>query len=237
MKNSWTNIRNSIAQDIEDGVLEPGGRLPTEPELAEHYAAGRHSVRRAVAELAKDGHVSIEQGRGTFVIPRPRIEYRIGSRTRLRDNMAAQGIDVMGESLGAGSIRADGDVKAALRIRKGAKVLVTRRLTRADGVPVSFGALYHSAKRFPDFAERRAVMGSVSATYRSYGIKDYLRGETTVYARQSSEDETRQLRQHRDVPVMVVRATDTLLDGTPIAYSEVIWSAARVRFSFGSEGN
>lgn len=232
---AWTLIRNAIAQDIEEGVLEPGARLPTEPELASLYGAGRHSVRRAVAELARDGHVSIEQGRGTFVIPRPRIEYRIGSRTRLRDNMASLGIDVAGESLGSDSIPADGAVKEALGLRRNAKVLVTRRLTRADDIPVSFGALYHEARRFPGFPERRAVMGSVSATYRSYGVEDYLRGATTVFARQATEEETRMLRQHRHVPVMVVRATDTLLDGTPIAFSEVIWSAARVRFSFATD--
>lgn len=70
-----------------------------------------------------------------------------------------------------------------------------------------------------------------TAVYQSYGITDYLRGQTQIHARPARGEEPRQLHQHADMPVLVVRAVDTLLDGTPIAHSEVIWSAARVKFS------
>ncbi|MDX8349433.1 hypothetical protein SLH49_15710 [Cognatiyoonia sp. IB215446] len=39
------------------------------------------------------------------------------------------------------------------------------------------------------------------------------------------------MRQHPDMPVIVVRAVDTLPDDTPISFSQVIWSAARVKFT------
>ena len=226
----WREIRAAIEQDIMDGVLEPGSRLPTEPELSTLYGTGRHSVRRAVAELAKEGHLSIEQGRGTFVQPRPTLTYTIGQRTRLRRNMASQGVDVSGQMLGAERLAAPAKVAKAVQIDAGSEVVVTRRLSLADGVPSSFGALYHSAARFPDFPERRQAMGSVSAVYASYGIKDYVRGRTRMHARPERSSEARQLRQHPDMPVIVIRAVDTQLDGTPIAVTEVIWSAARVEF-------
>ncbi|MEL7150786.1 MAG: phosphonate metabolism transcriptional regulator PhnF [Pseudomonadota bacterium] len=235
MRDSWTKIKDAIERDIEAGALLPGSRLPTEPELQELYGTGRHSVRRALAELARDGSLSIEQGRGTFVLPRPRIEYVIGRRTRLRKNLGAQGIDVAGEALGSDVVPAAGDVAEALQLPEGSDVVVTHRLTKADAVPVSFGRLFHDGARFPDFPERRSVLGSVSAVYRSYGIDDYLRGATTVYARPAKPEETQRLRQHPDMPVMLVRAVDTLPDGTPIAFSKVVWSATRVRFTFGSE--
>ncbi|MEM9427380.1 MAG: phosphonate metabolism transcriptional regulator PhnF [Pseudomonadota bacterium] len=234
-RDSWTRIKDAIERDIDDGVLAPGARLPTEPELKDLYGTGRHSVRRALAELARDGRLSIEQGRGTFVLPQPKIEYIVGRRTRLHKNLAAQGIDVASESLGSERIPAPPRVVQALGLGDAAKVLVTRRLTRADGVPVSYGALYHDTARFPDFPERRTVLGSVSAVYRSYGIEDYLRGTTTMHARPAKPEEARQLRQHPNMPVMLVRAVDTLPDGTPIAYGEVIWSATRVRFTFAPD--
>lgn len=89
IRDRWRDIQSALEQDIMDGVLEPGAKLPTEPELVQRYGAGRHSVRRAVAELAKLGHLSVEQGRGTFVQPRPMLEYTIGPRTRMRRNMNA----------------------------------------------------------------------------------------------------------------------------------------------------
>lgn len=230
IRDRWRAIRAEIERDIMDGALEPGSRLPTEPQLAARYGAGRHSVRRAVAELAKEGRLSVEQGRGTFVRPRPLLTYAIGRRTRMRRNMAGQGADVASEPLGSERVPAGPRVAGALGLAEGAEVVATRRLSLADGMPVSFGTLFHDAARFPDFPERRGVMGSVSAVYASYGIADYLRGATQIHARPARGDEARRLRQHPEMPVMVVRAVDTLMDGMPIAFSQVVWSAARVRF-------
>ncbi len=213
-----------------DGVLEPGAKLPTEPELVQAYGAGRHSVRRAVAELAKQGHLSVEQGRGTFVQPRPMLEYTIGPRTRMRRNMKAQGVDVSSEDLGVEVTQASERVAETLDLDVGAPVIASRRLSLADGVPVSFGTIFHDAVRFAAYPQRRQVLGSVSAVYASYGIADYLRQSTKMYARPARAEEARQLRQHPDMPVIVIRAVDAELDGTPLSYSEVIWSAARVTF-------
>lgn len=230
-RDRWREIRAEIEQDIMDGVLEPGARLPTEPEMIAAYGAGRHSVRRAVAELAKEGFLSIEQGRGTFVQSRPILEYDIGTRTRLRKNLVPQGVDVSGEQLGAERLLASARVADRLKVAIGAQVIATRRMTRANGVPVSFGTLYHDAARFPDFPERREEMGSVSSVYASYGVSDYLRGATQMHARPARAVEAQRLNQHPDMPVIIVRAVDTLLDGTPIAFSQVTWSAARVKFN------
>lgn len=231
VKDRWRAIRAEIEKDIMDGVLEPGAKLPPEPELAEFYGAGRHSIRRAVAELAKEGLVSVEQGRGTFVQARTLLDYKIGARTRLRSNLGPQGVDVSGKELEFEHLPATPRVAENLGIDVGDPVSASRRLTLADDVPVCFGTLYHDLRRFPDFAERRKVIASSSAVYASYGISDYLRGSTQMHARPARPVEVQTLRQHPDMPVIVVRAVDTLLDGTPIAFSQVIWSAARVKFT------
>lgn len=230
VRDRWRDIRAAIKQDIESGVLEPGAKLPTEPELARAYAAGRHSIRRAVIELGKEGLLSVEQGRGTFVQNRPRLTYAIGPRTRMRPNMDAQGVQVTGEMLGAEPCTAAPRIARALALRDGAAVIATRRRSFADGVPVSFGTLYHDAARFPDFPARREAMGSVTAVYASYGIADYKRASTQIHARPARATEAQMLHQHPDMPVIVVQAIDADLDGAPIAYTEVIWSAARVTF-------
>lgn len=233
----WRDIRASLEKDIMDGVLEPGMKLPTEPELVQMHQAGRHSIRRAIADLAKTGHLSIEQGRGTFVQSQPKLEYTIGQRTRLRRNMASQGVDVSGAMLGVETLNASAKIASHLNIDVGADVIATRRLTLADTVPISFGAMYHDAERFSSYAERREALGSVSQVYASYGIKDYVRASTQMYARAATDEEARQLRQHSDMPVIVVSAVDAEMDGTPLAFSEVIWSAARVRFSIDTTGD
>lgn len=236
-RNLWRDIRAAIERDIMDGLFALGAKLPTEPELAQQYCAGRHSIRRAVAALAREGYLSVEQGRGTFVQPRPMLDYAIGPRTRMRRNMAAQGVEVAGQTLGAERLEATPRVARQLGLAPGAEVIAMRRLSFADGVPVSFGTLYLAAARFSDFPERREALGSVTAVFATYGISDYLRGSTRIYARLARPDEARQLLQHPDMPVIIVRAVDVEVDGTPLSYSDRIWSAARVKFNIpGKEG-
>jgi GntR family phosphonate transport system transcriptional regulator len=230
IRDRWRDIRAAIKQDIESGVLEPGAKLPTEPEMARAYGAGRHSIRRAMTELGKEGLLSVEQGRGTFVQSRPRLRYAIGPRTRMRRNMHAQGVDVTSEMLGTEHLAASERIGMALALPAGTELIATRRRSFADGIPVSFGTLYHDAARFAEFPTRREIMGSVTAVYASYGIADYLRASTQIHARPARAEEAQLLHQHPDMPVLVVQAIDASLDGTPIAYSEVIWSAARVTF-------
>lgn len=231
IRNKWREIRAEFEQDIMDGVLPVGAKLPTGPDLAAAYQAGRHSVRRAITELAKEGLLSVEQGRGTLVQPRPVLEYTIGARTHLRSNLVAQGVDVTSEYLGVEQLQARQTIAADLGLEPDAPVIASRRMTLADGEPIAFGTLYHDASRFTEYPERRAVMGSVSAVYKSYGIDDYLRGSTEMNARPARAIEAQRLRQHPDMPVIVIRTVDTLLDGTPIACSRMIWSAARVKFN------
>lgn len=233
--NTWTSIRDALASDIAEGRLKPREKIPTEPELVERYGAGRHSVRRAIADLAKQGKLSVEQGRGTFVGTQPMLQYALGKRTRLRRNLIAQGVDVSGSFLGSEVIAAQGRVRQALRLNKGEQVSQTRRITLADNLPIAFGSAFHCVHRFPGYADRRAVFGSVTETYRSYGIEDYVRAETTLHSRQAHPDEAKMLRQHPELSVTVIRAVDSLPDGTPISFSEVIWAASRVKFSIESD--
>jgi DNA-binding FadR family transcriptional regulator len=47
--------------------LGPGSRLPTERQLAADLGATRTTIRRALAVLETEGHISREVGRGTFL--------------------------------------------------------------------------------------------------------------------------------------------------------------------------
>ena len=103
------------------------------------------------------------------------------------------------------------------------------RVTTGNGVPIAFGSSWHPLGRFPEFASRREALGSVTATYKSYGIEDYHRRETTMYARPAREHEAQRLQLPTGSAVMVVRAVDVDPERLPIGASEVIWAAARVK--------
>lgn len=57
----------AILDECERTGLAPGGRLPTERELAVQLGVTRTSVRNALGLLEAEGRVSREVGRGTFL--------------------------------------------------------------------------------------------------------------------------------------------------------------------------
>lgn len=227
----WGDIRDALSADIAAGILKPGDRLPTEPELCRRFETGRHSVRRAISALSLEGKLRAEQGRGTFVEEAALIDYTIGKRTRRTTNFAQNGVSAGGKVLASEVMAAPLDLAQRLSIAPGQPVLAVTRLTEADGAPIAYGTVYRCAARFPDFLARQAELGSVTKTYASYGLTDYFRGSTNIVARLSKPDEARHLRQHPDQPVMVVRAVDVDPDGQPISYSKVVWAAMRVSFN------
>jgi GntR family phosphonate transport system transcriptional regulator len=144
---------------------------------------------------------------------------------------------VSSELLGSDVIASSKAVRVALDLSEGAQVLRSQRRTLANDLPIAFGASFHSMTRFPDYAERRAEIGSTTATYKSYGIADYVRQSTQMQARPATADEARMLRQHPDLSVIVIRAVDADLDGVPLSYSEVIWAAGRVTFTMSNDAD
>lgn len=150
----WFDIKENIADDIANGRLVHGDRLPTEPELAARFKAGRHSVRRAIESLVKEGKLNVKQGSGTFVEIEPVLVYTIGKRTRLHRNLLPQGYEVTSELLSGEMIEAPAKICKKLQLEAGAQVVASTRRVLANATPISFGTVYHPASRFPDFVER-----------------------------------------------------------------------------------
>jgi len=65
LENTVTRLRTLL----EDGTFSSSGRMPPERRLASELGIGRRSVRRALDVLEREGRITREQGRGTFVRP------------------------------------------------------------------------------------------------------------------------------------------------------------------------
>ena len=61
-------VERSIRELIATGQLGPGGRLPSERQLAAQLDAGRTTIRLILMKLATEGMIRSEHGRGYFVI-------------------------------------------------------------------------------------------------------------------------------------------------------------------------
>lgn len=63
----YKNIADEIESMIEQGVLQPGDKLPSLIELAERFGVSRATVREAFSSLQGKGLIELRHGTGTFV--------------------------------------------------------------------------------------------------------------------------------------------------------------------------
>ena len=63
----YVKIKNYIKENIKQGKIEPGGRIPSEKELGDIFNVSRITATTAVRDLVNEGIVYRIQGKGTFV--------------------------------------------------------------------------------------------------------------------------------------------------------------------------
>jgi GntR family transcriptional regulator, phosphonate transport system regulatory protein len=230
----WRQIAHRLEGDFRAGGLEAGARLPTEAELATRFTVNRHTVRRAIADLAARGLVRVEQGRGTFLQDLV-IDYPLRRRTRFSANLLAQDRAPSHTMLEVVEVVADAEVAHALGLRRGARMVRGTSVGFADRVPVSYGRSFFPAVRFAGLADRLREVASISAVLASYGVADYRRATTRVLARLPSAEEALRLKQPQNEPVLVTEAVDVDPDDRPIRYGATCFAGARVQLTVAPE--
>ena len=63
----YVQVVECLKRDIENGVYNATGRIPTEAELAEQYKVSRITIRRAVDDLVSQGWLR-KTGKGNFYL-------------------------------------------------------------------------------------------------------------------------------------------------------------------------
>lgn len=212
---------------MRDGSL--AGRLPSEAELAAGYGVNRHTLRRALGVLAREGAVRTQRGLGTFVeAPEARLPYAIGTRTRFSANLAGQGRAAEGRLIAAERVAADAAIASRLGCRVGAPLHRLETLHVADGVPLSVATGHFSAERFPDLVTAYAETGSITEALRRGGCADYRRQETRITAETASGRDAAHLQLGTDATVLVTLAIDVDLDDAPVQVLRTRFAAARL---------
>lgn len=67
METKYQNLINYIQEQISDGQLGPGEKVPSENQLSERFHISRQTVRKAIGTLEEDGLVQRIRGSGTYV--------------------------------------------------------------------------------------------------------------------------------------------------------------------------
>lgn len=121
---------------VRDGTYKPGDQIPTEPQLCAMFDVSRITVRKAIDELAKEGWLLRQQGKGTFVQLSDSRASAAVDLEQVRSQVAGFAAATEVRDLRVLEIVPDGETRAALAL--GAEEFVQRatHVRTLRGVPL-----------------------------------------------------------------------------------------------------
>lgn len=150
----YQQVANALRAAILTRTFTPGEKLPSGPQLAEHYGVARMTIQQAIRVLRDEGLVVSRQGSGVFV--RERTERPVGLRPHLERAFEQPRVSVdfagfSGETL-HGAMSEPLDKIRAGRLRP---TSITVRLLLPDpGMPWALPARIDDLADSPDFRAR-----------------------------------------------------------------------------------
>jgi len=172
----YLQLAQQIGSEIRAGY-QPGELLPSEGKLTERFGVNRHTLRRALEELIRNGVIERKKGVGSYVLDSS-IEYPLQPRSRFTATLVELGHSTGTHVVQRQALAASGGVARTLRVAEGTRVIWVETLRMVDGRPFCLISHFLPEARFPGLLGRYDG-GSLHALLEGqYGIR--LRRESSL---------------------------------------------------------
>jgi GntR family transcriptional regulator len=131
-------VRQSLLDDLLDGTLEIGAKLPNENELAERFAVSRATVREAVLGLLEAGYLARRHGSGTYVTAAPRSRHALDTTVSYTAMIRDAGHEPSETVITKGLREPTELERTLLDLDDGERVMELERVRLADQRPVIY---------------------------------------------------------------------------------------------------
>lgn len=225
----YHQIQEQLREAIQFGDLKPGDALPNEQDFATELGISRMTVRHALTELAREGLIRRERGRGSFVErQRPLtvaakgllMSYsEIFAGHRVSSRVLSQGVEPAGDR-----------AARELGLAPGESVVRIRRLRLLDDEAMSLEIGSYPFARCAALAEMDLSAKSVYRVLEEeLGVRPEEATEVAELTRATAY-EAELLAIPIGVPVFLARRTSYDCERRPIEYTKAIARADRHRF-------
>lgn len=168
----YQDIYLDLKRRVEEGGFAYGSFLPSESELTTSYACSRSSIRRALGQLASDGYVQSQQGKGVRVIRDPQLDVTRGydGFETFMEMAERLGFDPHTRCLALENVTADEQLAGLTGFPVGTRLIRALRARYAGDQAVSTDDSYILAD----------LASGLTPELVEAGIYDYLEGELGV---------------------------------------------------------
>jgi GntR family transcriptional regulator len=212
-------------------TLRPGQRLPSDTDLCAEFGVSRMTARHAMGQLAEEGLVRRDPGRGTFVAEPP-THRRANFLMTFSHEMRRQG-RVPTSRIVRRVLRPPTEPERAdLRVGRDDEVVELRRVRLADGEPVALETAVLAARCAAAVMAADLESGSLHEALISAGMVP-SRGRSSIGAEAAGADDARLLSVPPGAPMLVERRLILDQRGRPLERTESRYAATRYGLNVG----
>ncbi|MBI5188954.1 MAG: GntR family transcriptional regulator, partial [Nitrospirae bacterium] len=157
-----------MKKKIEKNEWELGSQIPTEEEICKIYGVSRSTVRTAISELVREGYLTRQQGKGTFV--KKQMSDELSMLTSFRELMLEPGISFSTKILAQTTMMPMGNLSTILNIPPDKHSIYIKRVTIVKGRPVIIQELYIPHYVCPQLLKEDVVNNSLFGLFKKYKI-------------------------------------------------------------------
>jgi GntR family transcriptional regulator len=211
--------------------LRPGQRLPSDADLCAEFAVSRMTARHAMAQLAEEGLVRRDPGRGTFVAEPP-THRRANFLMTFSHEMRRQGRLPSSRIVERVARPPTDSERRDLRVGCESEIVDLRRVRLADHEPVAVERAILAPRCVPVVLAADLEAGSLHEALISEGIVP-SRGRSSIGAEAATADDAVLLGVNAGEPMLVERRLIFDQRGRPIERTESRYAADRYGLNVG----
>ena len=225
----YYQLKQLLLAEIEAGTWRPGAALPPEDALQETYEVSRTTIRQALGELAREGRVIRQRGRGTFVAP-PQLRQEPDRHLGISEYLRMQGVVLGWKILDQDWQPAPDAVAEALGLLAGDPVYRILRLRLADGLPLGIHAVY-VPREIAGAISQQGLLASESLRYlRDLPEMANSLAFRTVGAEPAADEEAAYLGIAAGAPLLVNERTTVSEEHRPREFLRAVYPGDRLRY-------
>jgi GntR family transcriptional regulator len=210
----YVQVRETLREQMESGLLKPGERLPSEEELAAQFGVSRMTVRQGVSDLTDEGLLYRRRGIGTFVT-QFHVERDHNRLTDFFETARAEGFKAEVKLLSREVIPAKLMIANELGLQENEPVVRIQSLRLAGNVPVTIYDEYVPYKLRPELLTEDLRSRAAWQILEESGLV-IKRAVQVIEARGADEEIAILLDIEEDLPILFKNRVIYAEDGSPV---------------------
>lgn len=226
----YYQIVSDIKQQIKDGVLLPGDKLPAENTLSQTYQVSRVTVRKALDDLCALGLTERRPNRGHFVA-RIKDDRKNGKRS-LHDTLLSSGRVPTSRILSMTTEPASPSQSRHFGIPQGEPVILIHRVRYADGVPFALEHIYLPGDLFEGINPWQLENSSMIRIMEEEFHIEIAYSTQTLNPKVPTAQQAELLELKSRKPLLAISSDIVSKDGRVVKHTETLFVADVVEYTF-----